>query len=326
MNNIIVIVGPTAIGKTALALHIARSMLARSMAVEIINADSMQIYKGLDIGTAKPTREERALVPHHMIDIINPHEAFNVGDFIEMVDPVVNDLLAKGKIPVIVGGTGLYIRAFLYGLCSAPGADWKIRERLLQEENKYGEGYLYRRLSHVDPYLAQKINPKDLVRITRALEVYEKTGKPLSHFQKIHIKRPRYNVIFIGLTQDRRTLYDRINRRVDKMVQSGLVEETRWLFNTFGEDCVPARRLCYKEIGGYIKGLYSLEKAIYLVKRNTRHYAKRQLTWFRHERGIRWFNVKDDLSCYKEIEEYIETFFAAKSLRHINKANAWEIF
>jgi len=317
MKSIIVIAGPTAIGKTALAIYIARRMPA-----EIISADSMQIYRGLDIGTAKPSREERALVPHHMIDIIDPDQAFNAGNFIEMVDPIVNNILKAGKIPVIVGGTGLYIRAFLYGLCSAPGADWKIRERLFKEEKMYGEGYLYKRLQNIDPELAQKIRPGDLVRIVRALEVYEKTGKPLSYFQKIHVKRASYNIIFIGLIRDRQVLYEMINRRVDRMIDEGLIEETRWLLDTFGEGCVPARRLCYKEIGGYIKGLYSLDKAIYLVKRNTRHYAKRQLTWFRHERGIRWFNVKDDLSHYEEIENYIKSILA-NSWQYIpDRANA----
>lgn len=304
---VIVIVGPTAVGKTALALY-----LAEEFSTEVISADSMQIYRGLDIGTAKPSKEDLRTIPHHMVDIVNPDEKFSVGDYVNLARPIIENLHWKNKVPIITGGTGLYIRALIDGLCSAPGADWKLREKLLQDENRYGRGYLYMKLKEIDPVCTEKIRPGDMVRIIRAIEVYEKTGTPLSKFHVTHaFGEERYAPIFIGLEQERSVLYKKINKRVDEMIDMGLVSETRWLLDNYGDSCVPASRLGYRQMGSYIRGECPLDKAIGLLKRDTRHYAKRQLTWFRRERRIKWFIVKDEKFWYEEVKSSIKDLISS---------------
>lgn len=296
-RQIIVIVGPTAAGKSALALY-----LARLFDTEIISADSMQIYRGMDIGTAKPSIEEMEAIPHHMISIVEPGTRFSVGEYIRLARPIIEGLHERGKIPVVVGGTGLYVRGLVDGLCEAPQANWRLRKRLMLEEEEYGDGYLYRRLCEVDPVSAGRIKPNDTVRIIRALEVYETEGIPLSEIQESHgFKEMRYNLFMVGLTMDRNRLYRRIEERVDRMMSMGLEGEVRRLIDICGESFPPLHGLGYKQFAGYIHGLYSVDEAVYLLKRDTKRYAKRQLTWFRRDRRIRWYQVKDDMSHLEEI-------------------------
>lgn len=300
---LIVIVGPTAVGKSALAIY-----LAKLFETEIISADSMQIYKGMDIGTAKPSREEMEAIPHHMINIIEPNARFSAGEYVSLARPVINSLHDRGKIPVVVGGTGLYVRALLDGLCDAPKADWLLRKGLLSEEEKQGKGYLYNRLCKVDPISAGKIKPNDTVKVIRALEVYESAGLPLSKIQENHGFRERqYSPLMIGLTMDRKKLYKRIEDRVDRMVKTGLESEVRSLMNSSDDGSVPLiHGLGYKQFAGYIKSMYSMEEAISLLKRDTNRYAKRQLTWFRRDERTKWYTVQDDMSHMGEIAENIK--------------------
>lgn len=297
MIPLFVIVGPTAAGKSALAVY-----LAKLFDTEIISADSMQIYKGMDIGTAKPSKEEMEGIPHHMISIVDPDAGFSVGEYVSRVRPIIEDLYKRGKIPVVVGGTGLYVRGLIDGLCEAPDADWTLRRRLSHEEENFGKGHLYQRLCLVDSVSAAKIKPNDTVRVIRALEVYESTGVPLSQIQATHgFRERRYHPVFAGLTMDRKKLYRRIEERVDKMEGMGLEFEVRKLVGTWGEAPPLVNGLGYKEFLGYIKGLYSREEAISLFKRNTKRYAKRQLTWFRRDVRIKWHMVKEAISNLEEI-------------------------
>lgn len=297
MKLLVVIVGPTASGKSALAIY-----LSGLFDTEVISVDSMQVYIGMDIGTAKPSGEETAGIPHHMISIVEPDAGFSVGEYVNLAMPVIDDLHKRGKIPIIVGGTGLYVRALIDGLCEAPSANWGLRKRYLREEEEYGGGYLYRRLCEVDPLLALRIKPGDTVRIIRALEVYELSSVPLSDIQEAHgFKEGRYNPFMIGLTMDRKKLYRRIEERVDSMVERGLETEVRRLMEKYSEALPLRNGLGYKEFAGYINGMYSLPEAISLLKRNTKRYAKRQFTWFRRDKRIRWYTVMDDMSHFEEI-------------------------
>ncbi|MCC6545076.1 MAG: tRNA (adenosine(37)-N6)-dimethylallyltransferase MiaA [Nitrospirae bacterium] len=295
---LLVIAGPTASGKSALAIYLAGVFNG-----EVISADSMQVYEGMDIGTAKPSKEELAIVPHHMFSIISPGEPFSAGEYVRLVRPLIDKLHRHGKLPIAAGGTGLYIRAVVDGLCEAPKADSEIRRRLLNEEKDHGKGYLYKRLCDVDPVSAGKIEPNDTVRIIRALEVNELAGIPISEIHTKHgfWERP-YDYLIIGLTMDRKELYKRIERRVDRMIEMGLEAEVRSLMDKDYESFLLMNGLGYKQIAGYIKGWYSLDEAVNLLKRDTRRYAKRQLTWFRRDNRIKWYEVKDDCSHYLEIE------------------------
>lgn len=294
---LIVIVGPTASGKSGLAI-----CLARLFDTEIISADSMQVYRGMDIGTAKPSGEEMEAVPHHMISIIEPDTRFSVGDYVSRARPVITGLHKRGKIPIVAGGTGLYVRALVDGLCEAPKTDWVLRKRLLSEEAGHGQGYLYRRLCEVDPVSAGRTKPNDTVRIIRSLEVYESGGVPLSDIQEVHgFKERLYHPVIIGITLERKDLYQKIEERVDRMMEAGLEAEVRGLIAIYGDSVFPMHGLGYKQLAGYIKGMYSLEDAIRLLKRDTRRYAKRQLTWFRRDDRVQWYSAKEDLSHLEEI-------------------------
>ena len=304
-ESIIVIVGPTAAGKSALAIY-----LAKLFDTEIISADSMQIYRGMDIGTAKPSREEMEAVPHHMISIVDPDASFSAGEYVALARPIIDSLQERGKIPIVAGGTGLYIRALVDGLCEAPKADRSLRKRLLSEEEKYGKGYLYRRLCEVDPVSAGRIKPNDTVRIMRTLEVYEAGGIPLSEIQEAHSFNDRmYHPVIVGLSMDRKELYKRIEERVDRMVEMGLEAEVRRLMDVSSGPIPPMHGLGYKQFADYIKGTHSLEETIYRLKRDTRRYAKRQITWFRRDGRIRWYSVRDDLSHMEGIAGDIKLCF-----------------
>jgi len=303
---LIVIVGPTASGKSGLAI-----CLARLFDTEIISADSMQVYRGMDIGTAKPSGEEMKAVPHHMISMIEPDTRFSVGDYVSRARPVITGLHERGKIPIVAGGTGLYVRALVDGLCEAPKTDWVLRKRLLSEEAEHGKGYLYRRLCEVDPVSAGRTKPNDTVRVIRSLEVYESGGVPLSDIQEVHgFKERPYDPMIIGLTMERKNLYQKIEERVDRMMEAGLEAEVRGLIAIHGGSVLPMHGLGYKQLAGYIKGRYSLEDAIRLLKRDTRRYAKRQLTWFRRDDRTRWYTAKEDLSHAEEIARDITSMLS----------------
>ncbi|MCK8825026.1 tRNA (adenosine(37)-N6)-dimethylallyltransferase MiaA [Fuchsiella alkaliacetigena] len=286
---LIVLLGTTAVGKTELSLELAKELDA-----EIISGDSMQVYKGMDIGTAKLAPEKREKIPHHMLDILSPEEEFSVADFQARVDELIPEIIERGKVPLLVGGTALYLKALIQGfIFPEMETDWELRERLEKEAEEKGTEYVHQKLAEVDPQLAQKLHPNDLRRVIRGIEVYRQTGKTSTYFKKQAQKRPpRYQALKIGLKRDRKEIYQRINQRVDKMIKQGLVEEVKGLYQAgYDRDLVSMQGLGYKEIIGYLEGEYDLEEAIRLIKRNTRHFAKRQLTWFRKDEEINWFKV-----------------------------------
>lgn len=292
---LVVIVGPTGVGKTALAVE-----LALILGGEVVSADSMQVYKGMDIGTAKPTPEERKGVPHHLIDVVTPDTPFNVARYRDMAHAVIADIHARGALPILCGGTGLYVRAVLDEfLFPDQGAAPEVRERLQRLAEERGKQYLYNLLASVDPETAARLHPNDVRRVIRALEVYETTGRSMSeHIAAVQGKTPRYRDVRIGLTRPREELYRRIDRRVDEQIAQGLVDEVRSLRARYRLATTALQGLGYKEILRYLDGECSLEEAVHVLKRETRHYAKRQYTWFRRDPRIVWY----DLSLYPSIE------------------------
>ncbi len=286
----VAVVGPTASGKTAAACE-----LAVRLGAEIVSADSMAIYRGMDVGTAKPTAEEQKSVRFHMIDVVDPDEPFTVADFQERASQIVNDLLQKGIVPLIVGGTGLYVRALIDGLnIPGPGPNLEIREQLEVFAREKGREYLHQELAKVDPDSAARLHPNDLKRVIRALEVYRQTGKPMTQvIEQTKAEEPRYpSTVFIGFTMARQALYERIEKRVDELTRLGLVEEVRGLLaRGYDTDLPPMQGLGYKEIAAHLKGELSLEEAVVVLKRDTRRFAKRQYTWFRADSRISWMDV-----------------------------------
>lgn len=288
MNKVLILLGPTGVGKTGASI-----LLAKALNTEIISADSMQIYRHMDIGTAKPSKEERATVRHHMIDIVNPSEAYSTGKYIEAVVPIIEGLHKTERIPVVVGGTGLYIKAMTKGIFSGPSADWTLREYLLSME-KEENGSLYNYLKELDPEAAEKITPNDTRRIIRALEVCLKSKETLSEMQKKLTSPLPFEFIKIGLSRERKELYRMIEKRVDKMIIDGLVNEVKKAIEMTGNSEIPLpsmQAIGYKEVAMYLQGQITLDEAIRLVKRGTKRYAKRQFTWFRKEEGIHWFDI-----------------------------------
>lgn len=301
-GKIIAIVGPTASGKTDLAIN-----LARLMDGEIISADSRLVYRDLDIGTAKPTAEEIALVPHHMIDVADPLETYTVGIYQKQAGQVIQDIFSRGKVPIIVGGTGFYVKALLEGL-DIPDVkpDIEFRAELKALEQEKGKEFLHQRLQEIDPETALKLHPNDIFRITRALEVLKATGKSISQVQAV--KEPDYTTIYAGLnTEDREVLYDRINRRVHIMIEKGLIDETKNLVNKYGKTLSLLKTLGYKEICDYLDNIYSLDEAIAETQKNTRRFAKRQLTWFRANNKIQWYLI-DRMSNNSICEAIIKSY------------------
>ncbi|MEW6379364.1 MAG: tRNA (adenosine(37)-N6)-dimethylallyltransferase MiaA [bacterium] len=288
-----VILGPTAVGKTRLAIN-----LAQAGNMEIISADALQIYREMDIGTAKPSAFERSLVPHHMIDIVSPAEHYNAGRYEREAGEAIRKVLQSGKIPLLVGGCGLYLKAVLHGIFQGPENDPVLREQLRQEAQMRGEYYLHERLREIDPETARKLHHRDQPRLIRAIEVYLKTGIPLSVLQKRHsFPESRYRTKIIGLFRDRHDLYTRIETRIDQMIAAGLVAEVQGLLDAgYSEHSTALQGLGYKQIVAALKGQYSCEEAVRLLKRDTRHYAKRQFTWFRQVEDVHWI----DLGTYPE--------------------------
>ncbi|MBR6727516.1 MAG: tRNA (adenosine(37)-N6)-dimethylallyltransferase MiaA [Clostridia bacterium] len=291
--EILAIVGPTAGGKSSLALE-----LACRLGGEIVSCDSMQIYKGMDIGTAKPTASEQALVPHHLIDILEPEQTFSANDFALAAEVAVNDIAARGKQPILCGGTGLYLDAFLRGEeTEIPGADPEIRAELLSALEQNGPELLHAMLAEVDPESAATVHKNNTRRVIRALEIYRATGVPKSEWDRRSRQRPpRYHAMVIGLRYaDRTLLYDRIDRRVDQMIAEGLVEETRTLLErgVFERSRTAAGAIGYKELLPYCRGECTLEEAVCELKTATRRYAKRQMTWFGAKPYVTWITVDE---------------------------------
>ena len=309
---ILILAGPTAVGKTDVSL-----LLGQKLCAEIVSADSMQIYRGMDIGTAKPTPEERRLVYHHMIDIVEPNQPYSVGDYLRDARTAIGGIIATGGMPLVVGGTGLYIRALMRGLFHGPSADIELRERLLQREAETEPGVLYADLVKVDPEAAIKIHPNDLRRTIRALEVYYLRDRKLSAFQRDHAfqdKQYRFRLLF--LVRSRGELYPRIEKRVDRMLDQGLEAEVKTLFDRgYGPELISMQGLGYKHFLAHFLGRTSREEAIALLKRDTKRYAKRQFTWFRREPDATWVDITglertEDI--LERIKKYIEISKIAK--------------
>lgn len=288
MEELLIIVGPTAVGKTGASL-----MLAEELGAEIVSADSMQVYRGMDIGTAKPAAEERARIPHHMIDVAEPVEEYSVGEFLRGAEAAISDIVSRGKVPLVVGGTGLYVRALTDGLFEGPAADREYREMLVERERSEGPGTLHRELVAKDPRAAVRIHPSDIRRIVRALEVHHAGGVPISSIHDGHrAARTSRPVRMAGLTRTRPELYGRIERRVDEMMAAGFIEEVTALRDAgCTRDMVSMQALGYKQIMAHLDCETSLDEAVGLIKRDTRRYAKRQYTWFNREPRINWVNV-----------------------------------
>ena len=289
-SRLVCIVGPTAVGKTGMALE-----LAGRWGGEIVSADSMQVYRHMDIGTAKPTPPERARIPHHLLDVVDPDEPFDASRYIELAHAVINRLLRQGKPVFVVGGTGLYIRALLGGLIDGPGADEVLRQELKEEMKRFGKEHLYERMRASDPRAAAQIHPHDGIRIVRALEVLELTGRSIVEYQQEHrFREAPYEALRIGLELDRQRLNDRIDRRVEQMVADGFAQEVRRLLDMgYGESLKSMQSLGYRHMVSFLAGRQRLDEAIRLIKRDTRQYAKRQMTWFAADRQIDWLDPAD---------------------------------
>lgn len=301
-SKIVIICGPTATGKSAVAIDLARTFNG-----EVISADSMQVYRFMDIGTAKPAKEELCGVAHHLIDIVNPDEEYTAARFKEDAERAIADIRGQGKNVFIAGGTGLYIKALTQGLFEGPQADWVLRRSLLDKAASKGREALHAMLKEIDPESASRIHPNNLHRVVRAIEVYELSKKPISEFQKEHsFAASPYQTLKIGLEKERGELYADIDNRVDRMIRIGLLDETkRLLAMGYAYDLKPMGALGYKEMAGFLKGEYAFDEAVRLLKKNTRHYAKRQITWFKKDPGIRWFNPADKTGIISSVKEFL---------------------
>ena len=284
---LIILAGPTAVGKTSLSIR-----LAKETGGEIISADSMQVYRHMDIGSAKITKEEMEGVPHYLVDVLEPEEEFNVVRFQQMAKEAAERIWEKGKIPLVVGGTGFYIQALLYDIdFTENDGDESYRRQLEQKaSDEEGASELYEMLKAVDLKAAQEIHPRNIKRIVRALEFYHQTGKKISeHNETQRQKMSPYNYAYFVLTDERGRLYERIDRRVDQMMEQGLLDEVRYLKKRgVRKDSTAMQGLGYKELYAYLDGEYPLDEAVRIIKRDTRHFAKRQLTWFKRERDVIW--------------------------------------
>ena len=302
-EGVVAIVGPTAVGKTSVAIE-----LVSLIGGEIVSADSMAVYLGMDIGTAKPSEEEQAKASFHLINVADPTKPFSVGEFQRLAQKAIDDILKRNLPAVVVGGSGLYVRAAIDGLDSSiPAQNEELRLKLAEEAQVYGNEYVYKRLAAVDPKSAERIHPNNLKRVIRALEIYEITGTPASHLFEIDSKRDVMypNTRFFGLTMNRKALYARIEERVDNMISAGLVDEVSRLLDRGADLSLPSMQgLGYKEIAGYLRGNYGKEEAVDLLKKNTRRFAKRQYTWFMADQRIVWIDVERRTA--KEVSKLIK--------------------
>ena len=299
--RVVIIVGPTGVGKTELALRIAEIWKG-----EIISADSMQVYRYMDIGTAKPSKAERAAIPYHLIDVVNPDEPFNASMYVNLARKAI-EAADGNKTFLVVGGTGLYIKALLGGIFSAPGADEGLREYYRHQLRDFGGEYLYRTLKDKDEKAAGAIMRNDAVRIIRALEVLELTGKSIMEQHQEHRFQDRpYNYLKIGLVMEREQLFERIEQRAEGMIVRGFVEEVRWLMeHGYHEGLKSMQSLGYRHIARYLRDRGKLEESLYLMKRDTRRYAKRQITWFNADKEINSFHYDDVSSIMEKIKGFM---------------------
>ncbi len=290
-KSLVIIAGPTAVGKTDISIEVAKKLEG-----EIISADSMQIYKYLNIGSAKPTEEEMQEIPHYLIDEIDPRAEFSVSEYKNLSKEYIEKVISRNKLPIIAGGTGLYVNSLLYDMdFSNASSDKEIRERLTSEYEKYGSEYLHNKLKDVDSEAAERIHPNNVQRVIRALEIFYSTGETTRDFSKDLTENQDYNFILIGLNRDRQLLYERINKRVDIMFDEGLLEEVQDLVNMgLRVEDISMKGIGYKEVIGYLNGAYDLGYAKELIQKNTRRYAKRQLTWFKRYEKMKWFNLDND--------------------------------
>jgi len=309
---LIILTGPTAVGKTAASIG-----LAKAVGGEIISADSMQVYRHMDIGSAKITADEMQGIPHYLVDVLEPEEAFNVVRFQEMAKAAMQKIYAGGHIPIVVGGTGFYIQALLYDIdFTENDSDFSYREELEQTAGDKGAEYLHSLLKQADPEAAEQIHPHNIKRVIRALEFNRKTGQKISaHNEQERRKQSPYDFAYFVLTDDRKALYERIDRRVDKMMEQGLLEEVRALKDRgIARDSVSMQGLGYKELLAYLDGEISLDEAIRIIKRDTRHFAKRQLTWFRRERDVIWIDRQKTGQDEKKIVDYMLNILTEKHI------------
>lgn len=300
-RNIIAVAGPTAAGKTEFAIQIAKAIDG-----EVVSCDSMQLYKYMDIGSAKPTPEQMAEVPHHLVDLIDPRDEFSVAKYQKLAKDAIDDIFIRGKMPVICGGTGLYLESLVYDLdfAAEPG-DASVRDKYYNIAEEEGPEALFEILKEKDPEAASRIHPHNIKRVVRALEAFD-SGKPVEDINTMPQKTKDYGVTLIGIARDREELYDRINRRVDALMDAGLLDEVKMLTDmglTF--DDISMKGIGYKELIGYLNGEYDLDEAVRLIKRNTRHFAKRQMTWFRRYDDMKWFNVSEYDSEHECLEDVL---------------------
>lgn len=286
-KTVIAVVGPTAVGKTALSIYLAKQLQG-----EIISGDSMQVYKGMDIGTAKILKEEMAGIPHHLLDMLEPTEDYSAAAYKADVENRIEEITARGRLPIIVGGSGLYIQAALfdYNFPDIPRDEFRTK-KLENEAREEGINQIYRRLEEVDPDQARKIHPNNHRRVIRALEIYETTGKTKTEWESEQKKEPKYNTLFIGLEMERATLYEQINARVDMMMEEGLLEEVTALYHAGYANTQAMKAIGYKEFIPYLEGKEGLDEAVEKLKQNSRRYAKRQFTWFKNQLPVEWFSI-----------------------------------
>jgi len=300
---VVVIVGPTAVGKSRIAVEVAKAF-----ETEVLTADSRQVYRGMDVGTDKPASEERQAVPHRLIDLVDPDESFNAGLYRRQAIDEIERLYRDCRLPLVVGGTGLYVRTLLNGLCDAPPADPIVREALRQEAEDQGSDRLYARLVDVDPVIAARLHPRDESKVIRALEVYQLSGRRMSEFQQEHgfAERP-FATLMIGLNRDRDMLYRRIEGRIDWQLAHGLIEETkRLLAQGYQRDSAAMKGLGYRQVAEHLAGEYDAAEMVRRFKRDTRHFSKRQMTWFRKEPGIQWLMIEEPESVSHTTARVIE--------------------
>ncbi len=312
MEPVIVLVGPTASGKTGLSIELAKRING-----SIVSADSMQIYKYLNIGTAKPSLDEMAGIRHYMIDEVDPAVNFSVAKYRESALKYISNIIDEGKRPIVVGGTGLYINSLIYNInFSETICDEELREELRKEAADKGNRYLYDKLQEIDPIAASKIHENDIKRVIRAIEVYKQTNKTISeHADLSRLEPPPYNYLLFGLRWDREKLYSRIEKRVDNMIEAGLLDEVKGLIRSgYRRDCTALQAIGYKEIISYLKGECSWEETVFLLKRDTRHYAKRQMTWFRRVPGVNWLDADENTDIGQLAEKIIQVCIASNGI------------
>lgn len=302
--KLVVICSPTATGKTRLAVE-----LALATGGEIVGADSLQVYRYLDIGTAKPTRAQREAVRHHLIDVVDPDEEFNAAVYADQAGSVIEGLAEAGKSIFVVGGTGLYIRALLHGILATPPVDHNVRNFYKEIRDRHGRGYLFGLLKEKDPLAAAQINPNDWVRVIRALEVFEQSGQSIVTLQRGHaFAGSHYDVCKIGLHVERAELKRRITARTEQMARDGLVDEVREILRRgYTENLKPLQSMGYKQVVGFLAGRYDWRQTLDLISRATWQYAKRQMTWFSADRSINWFGPDQ----FEEIKKTVEAFHLA---------------